>query len=663
MLVGSRGSRSVPAPDRERSAPRGDHRFAHVILAIHITDRIVRTLTSYHAGVGRMMSRSGIGTALAMALTSAEADAAVVGGRILAIEGDVSPGAQATVTDVLQPFVDPVGQVAFAGTLTGGAAFLFVDDQVRWLSTDEAAVVTSVQSSVGTLAAADFVLRATIDGELGLWTHLGALARAGDAAPGFPLFPTTAFVGPGDCTIDGTGAMYWRATVDITNDGSADVSGLFRAPDGPAGSIEAVYRSGSLVDGVTLHGGTSAVTDELSVSDDGAHLVARLTAAGDSLADHLVVLDGQIIAREGDVVPSFPLEQWRAIDLVSVNDAGHVLFTGNTDAAAGVDEFVAYDGDIVVHEGDVLDGVGLDFDLRFVALNDRNNAAIGWATNDGGPTNEVVFFACDAADIAGTAELLVTTGDTLDVDADAIGDFTIADIVGTGTEGSQVLGDAYSVYLEVDLDPDDRNAIIEIPITCCGNGVTNGGEECDDGNDIDDDDCTNGCLLAPEVGTSSSSGSSSSSSSGSSSGSGSSGDPGSSSESTDDGTTSSSSTESTSTESSSSGSSSTESTSTGADATSSGDDSTSTSASTGGSSSEDPSTGSLDTSTDASDESTSGTTSGSTGMPTTSEAESESSGADASVDSGCGCATSPSHGTLLALGLVVLGGPRRRRSA
>ena len=29
----------------------------------------------------------------------------------------------------------------------------------------------------------------------------------------------------------------------------------------------------------------------------------------------------------------------------------------------------------------------------------------------------------------------------------------------------------------------------------CGDGIIEGAEQCDDGNDVNDDDCTNSCLL------------------------------------------------------------------------------------------------------------------------------------------------------------------------
>ena len=35
----------------------------------------------------------------------------------------------------------------------------------------------------------------------------------------------------------------------------------------------------------------------------------------------------------------------------------------------------------------------------------------------------------------------------------------------------------------------------DVPLPICGNSIVELGEECDDGNEVDDDGCTNACTL------------------------------------------------------------------------------------------------------------------------------------------------------------------------
>ncbi len=423
------------------------------------------------------------------------AHSATVPGEIVAIEGSTPVGAAIAVANVRQPFVNGAGQVGFTGTLIGGDSFVFVEDQVVWLASDEVAAVTGIQPHVATFDGGAFVLSANTLGGAVLWSDMGALVLEDDPAPGFPLSATAAFTDLIRPTATGDGDVMWRGLVDTNESGFADVVGLFRRSAIGAGAIEALYVSGDVVDGVELGANTSAVNSDFAVSDDGAHVLVQLAAAGSTLTDSLVVLDDTIVAREGDPVPSFPAENWGSFDLSSVNDGGNYVFSGDSSAPTNADEFVAYNGDIVFHEGNIIDGISVSFPVRFVAINDNDNAAIGWASNSGGIV-EHVFFACRASEMATDIQLLLSTNDELDLDGDTVGDVTVADLVLATNEPGRTLGDADAVFLEVDLDPGDLNAIVRIPFNCCGDGNVGGGETCDDANDDDTDDCPSTCQTA-----------------------------------------------------------------------------------------------------------------------------------------------------------------------
>lgn len=442
----------------------------------------------------RNLSHAGVFAATALCLlTGSTARAAVVSGRIVLSENDVTAAAVQPVQDVFTPVVNGVGEVAFIGRLDNGAAYVWVDDQVVWLPTDETAIVAPLSASdLGTDAADGFVLRATIDGTLGLWTRDGALVLDEDPTDLFPAFPNATMQASLRPKMTSDGVIYFRGTVDDGGGGFADLSGLFRSVDGS--SIELMVGSGDTVDGVVLAADQSAFTREYAISDEATHYIANFTAEGPSDANGLLVVDGAIVAREGDDVPGLVGEQWRQFELMSVNESGAYLFNGTMSGLNA--EYVGYGGEVQLREGDVLDGRTLDFDVRFLSMNDNGNALIGWAHNEGGLVREVVLFACDGSDLASSAEILLEDEDTLDIDDDGVGDWTVADIVGASIDAHRGLGDGSAVYLEVDLDPGDLDTIVEIPVSCCGNGDVNGGEECDDGNADDTDDCPSTCLQA-----------------------------------------------------------------------------------------------------------------------------------------------------------------------
>jgi MYXO-CTERM domain-containing protein len=426
-------------------------------------------------------------------LVVSEAHAATVPGELIAEAGEVPMGSDLAITSLRAPFVSASGHVAFMGVMGSTARFVFIDDTVVWLTTDETPTIAGLEPHITTLEG-DYVVSGNSDGVGVLWADGAALVMDGDPAPGFPLFPAAAFTNLQRPTMSSNGDVVWRGAVDFANDGGSDVIGLFRRPVFDDAPVEALYVSGQTIDGVTLAGNTGAIGVDFAVSDNGAHIIAAMTAAGDSATDRLLVLDDAVVAREGDTVPSFPGETWDAFGLSSVNDDGHYLFSGETDAPSSTDSVIGYDGDVVFHEGDVIDGLTMYATPRFVALNDNNNAAFGWAINPA--SVEHVFVACNADNLATDARLLLSTDDALDLDGDDMGDVIVGDIVMPTNDPGRFLGDADAVFLEVRLEPDNREAIVRVPFSCCGNGNVDGGEACDDGNDDDTDDCLSTCVAA-----------------------------------------------------------------------------------------------------------------------------------------------------------------------
>ncbi|MCH9683915.1 MAG: hypothetical protein K0V04_20955, partial [Deltaproteobacteria bacterium] len=217
----------------------------------------------------------------------------------------------------------------------------------------------------------------------------------------------------------------------------------------------------------------------------------RMTSCGSTTCSWL----GRSI-RPGKEMPGPPSRWW------GINAAGNYVFSGSTDGPGASNQFLAYNADIVVREGDTVDGVEIlqGGSVRFLAISDLEQAAYAWGYPTPNGFRESVFFACNAADMAATSQVVFTTvDDTLDIDDDGIGDFTISDVTITGPTDGRALGESLSVFVEVALD-DGVNptsaAMVEFPVTCCGNGLVDPQEECDDANAEDTDDCLSSCVAA-----------------------------------------------------------------------------------------------------------------------------------------------------------------------
>jgi MYXO-CTERM domain-containing protein len=116
-----------------------------------------------------------------------------------------------------------------------------------------------------------------------------------------------------------------------------------------------------------------------------------------------------------------------------------------------------------------------------------------------GSFRETIFFSCNASDLANSSvPVLTTSADSIDIDGDMVGDVTVQDVLGNTDVATRTLGGTELIYAEVELDDgvDTIQAIVEIPVICCGNGVIDPGEDCDDANPDDDDECLSTCVAA-----------------------------------------------------------------------------------------------------------------------------------------------------------------------
>ncbi|MEX1369406.1 MAG: DUF4215 domain-containing protein [Nannocystaceae bacterium] len=427
---------------------------------------------------------------LAPVLAPAPARAAIVPGTVVLRTGDMPAGAPATVSNIRAPFAEPNGRVGFTGQLADGDQFVWRDDQIVFLaSTELAFFLTGAEVSMGT-AGTSFVYGPAIDGDDGLYTDQGVLTVEGQTAPGLPGFTSTFNSRP---TMAANGAVWWVTGLDDTGTGVTQRRALMRSPTSAPGVAEVVLIGGQVVDGFVIDTPTG-IDFDYQVSFGENHLIAVLLMdTGGIVDDGFVYVDGALVAREND--PSGSGDSWDNFDLVTINRQGNYAFSGDTAGSTLSDEFIAYNGSIVVREGDVLDGIELatSASVRFLSIDDDDRLVYAWAY---APGTETMFLSCDPGDVAGSAQAILTTGDELDTDGDGLGDgiFVTDFQVTTGTP-ERVLGNDGSVYLEVDLleGVDTPEGMIRLQVSCCGNGVVDPGEVCDDGNALDGDGCSATC--------------------------------------------------------------------------------------------------------------------------------------------------------------------------
>lgn len=343
--------------------------------------------------------------------------------HVLVREGGVLPGGAGTVDVMFSPFTDGAGVPGFTGDVLGDDNFVWYDGGAVWQNSDAVgAVVTGAEATMGVADGGGFIFSPSIDGADGVWTHHGELARENVQAPGYPAGINSSF--HSRPTMLPGGEAFWVAGVDLDGNTSTDRRVLYTSPDATAGSIGIVLEGGDTFDGYTLQ--QEGISFDYWVSDDGTFWVLTLQVeTGSTSTDDVIAVADRIVARES--IPTGDGDAWDNFDYVSVNNAGSFLFSGDTDGDTATDEFIAFDGTIALREGDTVDGVSLSSTayVRAAAINDLGQAVHAW--RDGADV-EHVFAACDASDLAGTSRLLISTGDTLDLDGDGVADATFTDL-------------------------------------------------------------------------------------------------------------------------------------------------------------------------------------------------------------------------------------------
>jgi len=227
-------------------------------------------------------------------------------------------------------------------------------------------------------------------------------------------------------TMTNGGEIWWVGGYSNVSGGSTQQRGLFR------GSLAIpVLVTGDAVGGIadTVNAGT-AVTFGFRVSSLGTNWMGIAVVTGATATDNVIVRNGNAmtagggLVREGTVVSVAAggdgVETYSAFAALDVNESGNWLLVGDTSAATTADHFVMLDGEIILREGQTVGGFPVTGAFDWADLNDHGDWVVSWNVTDGG-TREVLIF---------NGQLILRETEPVDVDGDGLPDpnITITDL-------------------------------------------------------------------------------------------------------------------------------------------------------------------------------------------------------------------------------------------
>ncbi len=389
-------------------------------------------------------------------------------------DGDVPEGANgAPVRRLNPPFTNGLGRPALAGSVDRDGAedfFIWYDGSILWLNSDHPEDgLEGAEGTLGVSDTAEFIYSPLANGLDSVWSAGGLVLGAGMPAPGFPDGVVESFNRP---TMTPGGEAFWVSQVRTPfREGmrrrEVISQVLYTTTDPGAAEIEPVLRSGDAVDGAVIAFMNGLRLDYQS-SDSTEHLIQVVNVVDPERgrrAIPAVYVDGALPMRRGDETENGAYQDF---DLVAINDDGHYLVSGETDAESDSDHFLAYDGVPALWEsGDPLSSLlQPQAVVRGLSIDNRGRAVHAWSTEGFGA--EYLFFACDASRLRQSIVLL-DTRTKLDFDADGVGDAVVLKFNG-GNGPTLSLSEQDEIYVEVELGYDDgveREAILAITLPDC----------------------------------------------------------------------------------------------------------------------------------------------------------------------------------------------------
>jgi len=289
----------------------------------------------------------------------------------------------------------------------------------------------------------------------GVWIGTTPILHEEDTVPTLPGQFSTFNSRPG-CTADSI--PYWVGGIGTTQGGSSQNRVLFYST-----GLTPLLKGGDSIGGVAepVETNASNIGFDYRLSALGTYYIVDAVVDSSTSTDTVMVVNmnalmlGGGIVREGSPVPAaiggLAGENWSAFDLMGISESGNVFLTGDTSAAVAVDEFVVLGGQIVRREGDVLDTlsgpVTVAGAIEGAYVNENGDWAATWDVVEAGSNLEALIF---------NGELILLEGDAVDLDGNGIVEpaSILRDFTGITTVaiGDRDMNGVASVYFTADID-------------------------------------------------------------------------------------------------------------------------------------------------------------------------------------------------------------------
>ena len=290
------------------------------------------------------------------------------------------------------------------------------------------------------------------------WVDLTPIAIEGEPLPPGPyqhMFWSFASAP----TITANGVPVFSAGTRPTVGGSTTERGLFDGDGTPivycgdllAGAPDVLDCADSIdFDFKVSAYGNQYIFDALAIT------TGPLTTSNDdfvAISGSALYIDGMIVQEDQPIPASIGGqvgEKWDTFDYFGINEFGEYIFTGDSiDGAGGLsqDEFVVVNGQIVAREGTTIDGKAVNGAIEDADMNESGDWAVIWDIDD--PSNiEALFF---------NGQFVIAEGDEIDIDGDGLVDALTSITDFNGLSGGVKVGNRdangnVSIYFAADVN-------------------------------------------------------------------------------------------------------------------------------------------------------------------------------------------------------------------
>ena len=212
--------------------------------------------------------------------------------------------------------------------------------------------------------------------------------------------------------VTANGIPYWVGGVTFKKNGGTDARVLFAGSD-----ADALIMSGDSIVGVPESVSDAGIDFDVRMSDCGSnYIMASLLDGGDDVVHvngEALTVDGALI-RTGVLIPDSVGgvgDNFDNFDFLGVGENGNYMVTGDSDGDTSMDEFIMMNGQIILREGDLIGNAELSGAIEGAFMNDDGDWSAIWDADIDGVNLEVLIF---------NNQIILAEGDLVDWNGDGI---------------------------------------------------------------------------------------------------------------------------------------------------------------------------------------------------------------------------------------------------